>query len=109
MTTYTIKTRFVDITNGRIDENVRYGDGTRALAFWHSECMGRPEVVSVNLSEYDFVPPENHVYVRAGAQHEGMAETLEKVGVAKRVLSVVYGPFDSVAWLMLLTYKEGER
>lgn len=58
-----------------------YGDGTLAVTLNTDEG---PERLSINLGAYGNTPPEGHIWVKDYSEHEGMAEAIEKAGIAIR-------------------------
>ncbi len=75
-------------------------DGT--IALYMSEPNQAPEPITVNLSEWGFVAPANHVFVKNYSGLEGLAEGLEKAGLATKVKTVMFG-FGS-GYLMKLSF-----
>lgn len=94
---YKFRSRYVVDTG--IVEVLRYRDGQMCVHFVGEEAR---VVVSVNLSDYGLVAPEGFFFTRDYAEAEGYAFALEEAGIADRMARFVFGPFDSVGYLMRL-------
>lgn len=78
----------------------RFREGN-ALALMVSED-GQKTNLTVNLHEYGELPPPNHFFVRDYGVDEGLAESLESIGLATKITQVPIG-FGS-GWLMKFAF-----
>ena len=62
-----------------------------------------PELLSVNLLAYGFLPMPGNVFIKDWSEHEDLTARLEGAGLAKRVRKVVVGPFRSTAYEVEVT------
>jgi hypothetical protein len=63
---------------------------------------GERETLSVNLADYNLAPGWNHIFVKDYAQDEGLADEMERVGLAVKISPVVFG--FGRGWLMELRF-----
>lgn len=60
-------------------------------------------VATVNLAAYDINPGEGQVIIKDNNENTGITESLERAGIVRKVDTIHYGPFNSLAWLCDLT------
>lgn len=68
-----------------------------ALAHVDAET-GEDEVLSVDLSEYGYVPGPGEIFMKDWSEHQGFAAALQAAGVVEIVGQVSVGPFVSKAY-----------
>jgi hypothetical protein len=92
-----LKTKYTD-DEGTIGFG-NYADGQLAMLF--APDTGEPAwALSMNLIAYGLVAPENHVYVGGYSEHVGIASCLQDQGVAQLEEEIIFGPFNTPAYLM---------
>lgn len=100
---YTIDAVYVHMK----DANVRvsqYADKSLALIAEGVDDEGFPDVetLSVNLTAYNLRPAPNCVYVKAYAEHEGLAEALVTAGIGVIEGTIHFGPYNTTAHVLRL-------
>lgn len=76
---------------------IEYDPAQASLAQVDAET-GEDEVLSVDLSEYGYVPGPGEVFVKDWSEHQGFAAALQAAGVVEIVGEVLVGPFMSRAY-----------
>ena len=82
-----------------------YKTGSAHLAQVDAET-GEDEVLSIDLSEYGYVPGPDEVFVKDWSEHHGFAAALQAAGVVEIVGEVLVGPFMSRAYRVRVTRGE---
>lgn len=77
-----------------LNGSLHHDDERRTLTLMTDEG---PERVSVNLEAYGLVPAPGRVFIKDWSEHSGLAESLQRAGLARLVRSVEVGPFASTA------------
>lgn len=92
-----VQSKYLDMPNARVSF-AQYDNGTLAVMLSDDEGV---EVVSINLVAYDVPKPaDNQFYVKNYSEHEGLPFALRDAGIAHMIRPVVYGPYDTAAYLM---------
>lgn len=82
-------------------EKAQYRDGTLALMARYPDGH---DVLTINLGDYfdNNLLTNEQFYVKEYSGFEGLAHELERVGYARAIRRVLFGPFDASAILMEL-------
>jgi hypothetical protein len=92
-----LKTKYSD-EDGEVSFG-KYRDGQLALLF--APDTGEPEwALSMNLGGHGLIAPEDHVYIGGYSEHVGIASCLQDQGVAELAEEIIFGPYDTPAYLM---------
>jgi hypothetical protein len=105
MDTVNLDAKYLKINSGTLNVSVYESDPEWLAVFVeHADEDGYPEVstLSVNLTAYTTPPPAGHFYVKDYAENEGVADALVRAGIASKVETFHFGPFDSPFILMKL-------
>jgi hypothetical protein len=92
-----IKSKYMD-DQGTIHKS-RYRDGSLRLLFIGNTGT---TTLSINLSDYGLEAPEGCFFTKNYSEGEGMAEAIEKAGIAKPIVDESFGRFGTTATLMKL-------
>lgn len=84
---------------------VEYDAGQQALTIT-DRATGEEEVLSVNLTDYDYIAFPGEVFVKDWSEHQGLPAALEQAGIATVKAPITVGPFASTAYRMQLTGQE---
>lgn len=101
--TFHVSAKHLDLTAATVHA-ARYGDDTLAVVLAGDE---EEEVVSINLGAYGHSArlDAEQFFVKNGAEHAGLADALQRAGIAVIEDAVTFGPFDSTASLMRLNLR----
>jgi hypothetical protein len=95
--TYYLRTRYIN-ESGSIGRSL-YADGSPALLF--APDNGEPAwALSTNLAGHGIITPPDRVYIKGYAEHEGLCAALEMLGVVEVEAEIVFGPYDTPAYLV---------